>query len=162
RPGRSARGVRADAGAHRLGRDAAGDQPRREQAAGLRALVHGAGIPEEMSMSLHAPSRRELLLASGTLFAWAYVPKVARAGGRDPGRGVRGRRGARAGRGGGARAGAPVGGARRGDRAPPPAGKPRARPLTPFSALNPAIPTPPRLYQAGAATIVHAAATPYR
>ena len=23
-------------------------------------------------MSLHAPSRRELLLASGTLFAWAY------------------------------------------------------------------------------------------
>jgi len=35
-------------------------------------------------MSLHAPSRRELLLASGTLFAWAYVPKLALAQGRDP------------------------------------------------------------------------------
>src|ERR671934_51461 len=32
----------------------------------------------------HAPSRRELLLASGTLFAWSYVPKLARAEGRDP------------------------------------------------------------------------------
>src|SRR6266567_5470498 len=32
----------------------------------------------------HAPSRRELLLASGTLFAWAYLPKLARAEGRDP------------------------------------------------------------------------------
>src|SRR2546430_17426825 len=32
----------------------------------------------------HAPSRRELLLASGTLFAWGYVPKLARAEGRDP------------------------------------------------------------------------------
>ena len=33
---------------------------------------------------LHAPSRRELLLASGTLFAWTHVPKLARAEGRDP------------------------------------------------------------------------------
>ena len=32
----------------------------------------------------HAPSRRELLLASGTLFAWGYLPKLARAEGRDP------------------------------------------------------------------------------
>ncbi|HKA79177.1 MAG TPA: hypothetical protein VKD43_04050, partial [Xanthobacteraceae bacterium] len=35
-------------------------------------------------MGLHAPTRRELLLASGTLFAWAYLPKIARAEGRDP------------------------------------------------------------------------------
>src|SRR5207248_3316360 len=28
--------------------------------------------------------RRELLLASGVLFAWAYLPKAARAQGRDP------------------------------------------------------------------------------
>ncbi len=35
-------------------------------------------------MTLHAPSRRELLLASGTLFAWAYMPKLALAEGRDP------------------------------------------------------------------------------
>ena len=33
---------------------------------------------------LHAPSRRELLLASGALFAWMYLPKVALAEGRDP------------------------------------------------------------------------------
>ena len=35
-------------------------------------------------MRLHAPSRRALLLASGTLFAWAHLPKFARAEGRDP------------------------------------------------------------------------------
>ena len=35
-------------------------------------------------MRLHAASRRELLLASGTLFAWAYLPKLAQAEGRDP------------------------------------------------------------------------------
>jgi uncharacterized protein (DUF1501 family) len=34
--------------------------------------------------NLHAFSRRELLSASGALFAWAYVPKMARAEGRDP------------------------------------------------------------------------------
>ncbi len=33
---------------------------------------------------LHAPSRREMLLASGTLFAWAYLPRLAYAEGRDP------------------------------------------------------------------------------
>ena len=32
---------------------------------------------------LHAPSRRELLLASGVLFAWAHIPRVALAEGRD-------------------------------------------------------------------------------
>ena len=35
-------------------------------------------------MRLHAPSRRDLLLGSGTLFAWAHMPKLARAEGRDP------------------------------------------------------------------------------
>src|SRR5438874_553996 len=39
---------------------------------------------ESMKMNLHAPTRRELLLASGTLFAWAYLPKRALAEGRDP------------------------------------------------------------------------------
>src|SRR5260221_368901 len=34
--------------------------------------------------NLHAATRRELLIASGTLFAWAYLPKLARAEGRDP------------------------------------------------------------------------------
>ena len=32
----------------------------------------------------HAPTRREVLLASGTLFAWAHLPKLAHAEGRDP------------------------------------------------------------------------------
>src|SRR5580700_7477079 len=39
---------------------------------------------ETMILDPHAPSRRELLLASGTLFAWAFAPKIARAEGRDP------------------------------------------------------------------------------
>ena len=37
-----------------------------------------------MPALLHAATRRELLLGSGALFAWAYVPRVARAEGRDP------------------------------------------------------------------------------
>jgi uncharacterized protein (DUF1501 family) len=32
----------------------------------------------------HAPSRREVLVASGTLFAWAHLPRLAHAEGRDP------------------------------------------------------------------------------
>jgi uncharacterized protein (DUF1501 family) len=32
----------------------------------------------------HGATRRELLLGSGALFAWAFVPKIARAEGRDP------------------------------------------------------------------------------
>jgi hypothetical protein len=34
--------------------------------------------------NFHAPSRREILLASGTLFAWAHLPRLAHAEGRDP------------------------------------------------------------------------------
>ena len=37
-----------------------------------------------MKIDLHSVSRRELLLASGTLFAWTQVPKLALAQGRDP------------------------------------------------------------------------------
>src|SRR5882762_5279508 len=37
-----------------------------------------------MKIDLHAPTRRHLLLASGTLFAWAYLPRLALAEGRDP------------------------------------------------------------------------------
>ena len=33
---------------------------------------------------MHAATRRELLLASGALFAWAYMPRLAQAEGRDP------------------------------------------------------------------------------
>jgi uncharacterized protein (DUF1501 family) len=37
-----------------------------------------------MTFSPHQGTRRELLLASGVLFAWAYLPRVALAEGRDP------------------------------------------------------------------------------
>src|SRR5258708_8215377 len=37
-----------------------------------------------MPINLHAPTRRELFLASGVLFAWAHMPKAALAEGRDP------------------------------------------------------------------------------
>ena len=113
-------------------------------------------------MDLHAPTRRELLLASGTLFAWAYLPKLALAEGRDP------RLLTIVLRGGldGLAAVAPVGDPDwlrlRGDKALRLDGSPAALPLDDMFALNPAMPNLHRLYKAGHATIVHAAATPYR
>ena len=58
-----------------------------------------------MTCDLHAPTRRELLLASGTLFAWAYLPKArARRGPRSAPAGDRAARRARwPGRGGAGR-----------------------------------------------------------
>ena len=50
----------------------------------------------------------------------------------------------------------------RGDKALTLDGKTPALPLDRFFALNPAMPNLHRLYQAGQAAIVHAAATPYR
>jgi uncharacterized protein (DUF1501 family) len=32
----------------------------------------------------HAPSRRAMLAGSGALFAWAHMPRLAHAEGRDP------------------------------------------------------------------------------
>jgi uncharacterized protein (DUF1501 family) len=113
-------------------------------------------------MTLHAPSRRELLLASGTLFAWAYLPKVARAEGRDPRLLAIVLRGALDGLAVVAPVGDPDWVALRGDKAFVLDGKTPALPLNSFFALNPAMPNLHRLYKAGAATIVHAAATPYR
>jgi len=115
-----------------------------------------------MGPKLHAPSRRELLLASGVLFAWAHVPKLARAEGRDPRFLVIVLRGALD----GLAAVAPVGDPHwvklRGDRGLKFDGANPALPLDSFFALNPAMPILHRLYGAGQATIVHATATPYR
>src|SRR5882724_7684480 len=86
---------------------------------------------------LHAPSRRELLLASGALFAWAFVPKLARAEGRDPRFLTIVLRGALD-------------------------GKTSALKLDDFFALNPAMPNLHRMFKANEAIVVHAAATPYR
>src|SRR5216684_3945339 len=113
-----------------------------------------------MTFALHAASRRELLLASGTLFAWAFLPKLARAEGRDPRLLVIVLRGALDGLAAVAPVGDPDWIGLRGDKAPTLDGK--ALPLDSFFALNPAMPNFYRLYQSGAATIVHAAATPYR
>jgi uncharacterized protein (DUF1501 family) len=35
-------------------------------------------------MTIHASTRRELLAGAGVLFAWPFLPKIARAEGRDP------------------------------------------------------------------------------
>src|SRR5947209_17481993 len=115
-----------------------------------------------MVLSLHAPSRRELLLASGVLFAWAHLPKLARAEGRDPRLLVIVLRGALDGLAAVAPVGDPDWIALRGDKAITLDGKPQALPLGSFFALNAAMPNLPRMYESGTATIVHAAATPNR
>src|SRR5436309_12172335 len=115
-----------------------------------------------MVLSLHAPSRRQLLLGSGTLFAWAHLPKLARAEGRDPRLLVIVLRGALDGLAAETPVGDPDWVGLRGDKALVLGGKTPALPLDSFFALNPAMPNLHRLYQAGAASIVHAAATPYR
>ena len=111
---------------------------------------------------LHLPTRREMLVGTGSLFAWAHTPKLARAEGRDPRVLVIVLRGALDGLG----MVAPVGDSDwvslRGDRALVLDGKPAALPLDSFFALNPAMPNLHRLYQAQQAIIVHATATPYR
>jgi uncharacterized protein (DUF1501 family) len=115
-----------------------------------------------MAVRLHAPTRRELLLGSGVLFAWAHVPRIARAEGRDPRMLVIVLRGALDGLAMVAPVGDPDWVALRGDKALLLDGKSPGLPLDSFFALNPAMPTLHRLYKAGHATIVHAAATPYR
>jgi uncharacterized protein (DUF1501 family) len=111
---------------------------------------------------LHLPTRRELLLGAGALYAWAHTPKLARAEGRDPRVLVIVLRGALDGLAAVAPVGDPDWVKLRGDRALTLEGKPPALPLDSFFALNPAMPNLQRLYQAQQAIIVHAAATPYR
>jgi uncharacterized protein (DUF1501 family) len=112
--------------------------------------------------NLHASSRRELLLASGVLFAWAYLPKMARAEGRDPRLLVVVLRGALDGLATVAPVGDPDWVALRGDNVLRLDGPTPGLPLNDFFALNPAMPNLHRLYRAGEASIVHAVATPYR
>jgi uncharacterized protein (DUF1501 family) len=111
---------------------------------------------------LHAPSRRELLLASGTLFAWAYMPKLAFAEGRDPRFLTIVLRGALDGLATVAPVGDPDWTALRGEYALTLEGKAPALKLDGFFALNPAMPNLHRMFTAGEAIVVHACATPYR
>src|SRR6476660_3532293 len=110
-------------------------------------------------MNLHAPSRRELLLASGTLFAWAHLPRLARAEGRDPRMLTIVLRGALDGLAVVAPVGDPDWVKLRGDKALVLDGKTPALALDSFFALNPAMPNLHRLYKADQAAIVHASAT---
>src|SRR5687767_15785600 len=111
---------------------------------------------------LHNPTRRELLLASGVLFAWAHLPRAALAEGRDPRLLVVVLRGALDGLAAVAPVGDPDWVRLRGDKALRLDGSTPALPLDSFFALHPAMPNLHRLYRSGAATIVHAVATPYR
>jgi uncharacterized protein (DUF1501 family) len=115
-----------------------------------------------VSVLLHAPTRRALLLGSGALFAWAFVPRIARAEGRDPRFLTIVLRGALDGLAAVAPVGDPDWTKLRGDNALRLDGKTPALPLDGFFALNPAMPNLHRLYKAGQAIVVHAVATPYR
>jgi uncharacterized protein (DUF1501 family) len=115
-----------------------------------------------MPAKLCGASRRELLLGSGALFAWAFVPKIARAEGRDPRFLTIVLRGALDGLAVVAPVGDPDWIKLRGDNALQLDGATRALPLDGFFALNPAMPNLHRLYRAGQAIVVHAVATPYR
>jgi uncharacterized protein (DUF1501 family) len=115
-----------------------------------------------MIMPPHAATRRELLLGSGALFAWAFVPKIARAEGRDPRFLTIVLRGALDGLAAVAPVGDPDWVKLRGDNALKRDGTKPGLPLDNFFVLNPAMPNLHRLYKAGQAIVVHAVATPYR
>jgi uncharacterized protein (DUF1501 family) len=113
-------------------------------------------------MTIHAATRRELLAGAGVLFAWPFLPKLARAEGRDPRMLTIVLRGGLDGLAAVAPVGDPDWVKLRGDKALVLDGKIPALPLDSFFALNPAMPNLLRMYQAGQAAIVHACATPYR
>jgi uncharacterized protein (DUF1501 family) len=110
----------------------------------------------------HLAARREMLLGSGALFAWAYMPSLAQAEGRDPRFLVVVLRGALDGLATVAPVGDPNWVRLRGNDALLTSGETAALPLDNLFALNPAMPNLYRMYKAGQATIVHAVASPYR
>jgi uncharacterized protein (DUF1501 family) len=107
-------------------------------------------------------SRRQLLYGIGSLVAWSYIPRVAAAQSRDA------RFLAVILRGGmdGLSAVAPIGDphyeALRAQEALSRSSLANPMPLDDFFVLNPGMPNLYRLYQAGQAAVIHAAATPYR
>jgi uncharacterized protein (DUF1501 family) len=112
-------------------------------------------------MIMRIAKRRELLLGSGALFAWAFVPKIARVEGRDPRFLTIVLRGALDGLAAVAPVGDPDWVRLRGDNGLKLDGPTPALPLDGFFVLNPAMPNLHRLYGAGQ-IVVHAVATPYR
>ncbi|CAM5774575.1 hypothetical protein LMIY3S_04591 [Labrys miyagiensis] len=109
------------------------------------------------------PSRRAVLLGGGALFAWAYLPRLARAAGaRDPRLVVIVLRGALDGLSTVGPIGDPDYAGLHGDIALSLSGPHPALPLDGFFALNPSMPNFARLFRARQAAVVHAAATGYR
>ena len=109
------------------------------------------------------PSRRAVLTASGALFAWAFIPRFARAAdSRDPRLVVIILRGALDGLSAVGPIGDPDYAGLHGDIALSLSGPHAALRLDGFFALNPAMPTLARLYKANQAAVVHAVATGYR
>src|SRR3974390_1248090 len=115
-----------------------------------------------MTFSAHLTTRRELLVTSSALFAWAYMPRLALSEGRDPRFLVIVLRGALDGLAAVAPVGDPDWVRLRGSDALLISGDTAALPLDNFFALNPAMPNLYRMYRAGQAIIVHAVASPYR
>jgi uncharacterized protein (DUF1501 family) len=108
-------------------------------------------------------SRRALLVSGGAMFAWAYLPRPARAAGaRDPRLVVIVLRGGLDGLAAVAPIGDPNYAGLHGPIALSLSGEQPAIPLDGFFALHPAMPTFAQLYRQGHAAIVHAAATSYR
>ncbi|RWI88841.1 DUF1501 domain-containing protein [Mesorhizobium sp.] len=109
------------------------------------------------------PSRRAVLMTGGALFAWAYLPRFARAADhRDPRLIVIILRGALDGLSTIGPLGDPDYAGLHGDIALSLSGANAALPLDSFFAINPAMPVFVRLFKAGQAAAVHAAATGYR
>lgn len=109
------------------------------------------------------PSRRAILMTGGALFAWAYMPRFARAAdNRDPRLIVIVLRGALDGLSAVGPVGDPDYAGLHGDIALSLSGPHAALPLDGFFALNPAMPVFARLYGNNQAAVVHAAATGYR
>ena len=110
------------------------------------------------------PSRRAILGAAGALFAWSFVPKLAYAapGARDPRFLLVVLRGALDGLSAVPPIGDPAYAGLREGIALAKDGPDAALPLDGFFCLHPAMPNLARLYAAGQASVVHAAATGYR
>src|SRR5215470_16862563 len=96
----------------------------------------------------HMATRREMLLTSGALFAWAYMPRLAQAEGRDPRFLVVVLRGALDGLATVAPVGDPNWVRLRGKNALLTTGETMALPLDGFFELNPAMPNLYRMYKA--------------
>ncbi|TPK37651.1 DUF1501 domain-containing protein [Mesorhizobium sp. B2-5-4] len=109
------------------------------------------------------PSRRAVLVTGGALFAWAHLPRFARAAdNRDPRLVVIVLRGALDGLSAVGPVGDPDYAGLHGDIALSLSGPHAALPLDAFFAVNPAMPVFARLFKASQAAVVHAAATGYR